>query len=196
MQQGKKLKGTETGKKRKNIQLKCTTRLPWQLVSMLSMTSVRIQCKLYREMNCHVSDIDRSERGKKGRDLDGVGLVIWYMRFLYCGPREADERSGMSSELEKKRKWALKEVKCSRIQMRYEVMLLWHLVIKRLACKCCWQRAMCLMLYAPCIIKKYVRIWTNKMHKILMIRLYFLLDALRVSDYISPSSGATFISCT
>ena len=39
-------------------------------------------------------------------------------------------------------------------------------------------------------------IWTNKMHKILVIRLYFLLDALHVSDYIIPSSGATFISCT
>ena len=34
------------------------------------------------------------------------------------------------------------------------------------------------------------------MHRILVIRLYFLLDALHVSDYISPSSGATFISCT
>ena len=34
------------------------------------------------------------------------------------------------------------------------------------------------------------------MHKILVIKLYFLLDALHVSDYISPSSGATFISCT
>ena len=34
------------------------------------------------------------------------------------------------------------------------------------------------------------------MHKILVIRLYFLLDALHVSDRISPSSGATFISCT
>ena len=33
------------------------------------------------------------------------------------------------------------------------------------------------------------------MHKILAIRLYFTLDALHVSDYISPSSGATFISC-
>ena len=31
------------------------------------------------------------------------------------------------------------------------------------------------------------------MHK---IRLYFSIDALHVSDYISPSSGATFISCT
>ena len=29
------------------------------------------------------------------------------------------------------------------------------------------------------------------MHKILVIRLYFLLDALHVSDCISPSSGAT-----
>ena len=29
------------------------------------------------------------------------------------------------------------------------------------------------------------------MHKILVIRLYFLLDALHVSGYISPSSGAT-----
>ena len=34
------------------------------------------------------------------------------------------------------------------------------------------------------------------MHKILLIRLYFSLDALHVSDCISPSSGATFISCT
>ena len=34
------------------------------------------------------------------------------------------------------------------------------------------------------------------MHKILVIRLYFPLDALHVSDCISPSSGATFISCT
>ena len=31
------------------------------------------------------------------------------------------------------------------------------------------------------------------MHKTLVIRLYFPLDALHVSDYISPSSGATFI---
>ena len=34
------------------------------------------------------------------------------------------------------------------------------------------------------------------MHKIFVIRLYFPLDALHVSDYISPSSGATVISCT
>ena len=34
------------------------------------------------------------------------------------------------------------------------------------------------------------------MHKILVNRLNFPLDALHVSDYISPSSGATFISCT
>ena len=34
------------------------------------------------------------------------------------------------------------------------------------------------------------------MHKSLVIRLYFPLDALHVSDCISPSSGATFISCT
>ena len=34
------------------------------------------------------------------------------------------------------------------------------------------------------------------MHKILVIRLYFPLDAVHVSDYISPSPGATFISCT
>ena len=34
------------------------------------------------------------------------------------------------------------------------------------------------------------------MHTILVIRLYFQLNALHVSDYISPSSGATFISCT
>ena len=30
------------------------------------------------------------------------------------------------------------------------------------------------------------------MHKIVVIRLYFPLDALHVSDYVSPSSGATF----
>ena len=30
------------------------------------------------------------------------------------------------------------------------------------------------------------------MHKILVIRLYFPLDVLHVSGYISPSSGATF----
>ena len=34
------------------------------------------------------------------------------------------------------------------------------------------------------------------MHKFPVIILYFPLDALHVSDYISPSSGATFISCT
>ena len=34
------------------------------------------------------------------------------------------------------------------------------------------------------------------MHKILVIRIYFPLDALHVSDYIGPSSGATFISRT
>ena len=34
------------------------------------------------------------------------------------------------------------------------------------------------------------------MHKILVIRLYFPLDALHVLDYVSPSSEATFISCT
>ena len=34
------------------------------------------------------------------------------------------------------------------------------------------------------------------MCKILVIRLYFSLDVLHVSDCISPSSGATFISCT
>ena len=34
------------------------------------------------------------------------------------------------------------------------------------------------------------------MHKILLIRLHFPLYALHVSDYIIPSSGASFISCT
>ena len=34
------------------------------------------------------------------------------------------------------------------------------------------------------------------MYKIIVIRLYFPLDGLHVSDCISPSSGATFISCT
>ena len=36
-------------------------------------------------------------------------------------------------------------------------------------------------------------IQTKKMHKILVIRLYLPLDALHVSDCISPSSGANFI---
>ena len=34
------------------------------------------------------------------------------------------------------------------------------------------------------------------MHKILVIKLYFPLDALHVSDYISPYTGTTFISYT
>ena len=34
------------------------------------------------------------------------------------------------------------------------------------------------------------------MHNILVIGLYFPLTALHVSDYISASSGTTFISCT
>ena len=33
------------------------------------------------------------------------------------------------------------------------------------------------------------------MLKIHVIKLCFPLDALHVSDYVSPSSGATFISC-
>ena len=33
------------------------------------------------------------------------------------------------------------------------------------------------------------------MNKMFVMRLYFPLDALHVSDYISPSSGATFYSC-
>ena len=32
------------------------------------------------------------------------------------------------------------------------------------------------------------------MHKILVIRLYFLLGALLVSDFVSPSSGATLLA--
>ena len=34
------------------------------------------------------------------------------------------------------------------------------------------------------------------MHKILVIRLHYLLDALHVLNNLSPSSGATFIICT
>ena len=34
------------------------------------------------------------------------------------------------------------------------------------------------------------------MHRILVIRLYFILDVLNISDCISPSSGANFINCT
>ena len=39
-------------------------------------------------------------------------------------------------------------------------------------------------------------IWTNKVHKILVIRLHFPFDTLHISDSVSPSSGATFINCT
>ena len=42
----------------------------------------------------------------------------------------------------------------------------------------------------------FICVQSNKMHKILVIRLYFPLNALHVSDYISPSSGATFVSYT
>ena len=34
------------------------------------------------------------------------------------------------------------------------------------------------------------------MHKMLVIKIYFPLDVLHISNYISPSSGANFISCT
>ena len=55
---------------------------------------------------------------------------------------------------------------------------------------CVWPMMLTTTLY------RVICIQNNKMHKILAIRLYFLLDALHVSDYISPSTGATFISCT
>ena len=49
-------------------------------------------------------------------------------------------------------------------------------------------------------LKYYIQFYNMYMNQqdaqILVIRLYFPLDALHVSDYISPSSGATFISCT
>ena len=81
MQQGKKKNLREPKLQkiecdRQNIQLKCTARLPWQLASMWIMTSVRIQCKLYREMNCHVSDIDRSERGTKKKQRSGWPRLV------------------------------------------------------------------------------------------------------------------------
>ena len=41
------------------------------------------------------------------------------------------------------------------------------------------------------IIRNTICIQTNKMHKILVIRFHFPLDALHVSEYISPSSGTT-----
>jgi hypothetical protein len=47
-----------------------------------------------------------------------------------------------------------------------------------------------LTLYAPCIILQHVYEPTS-CTKILAIALYFPLDTLHVSDYISPSSGAT-----
>ena len=52
-----------------------------------------------------------------------------------------------------------------------------------------------LTLYVPRIILRYVYEPT-RCTKILVIRLYFLLDAVHVLDYVSPSSEATFISCT
>ena len=48
-----------------------------------------------------------------------------------------------------------------------------------------------LTLYAPFIILQYVYKPT-RCTKILVIRLYFPLDALHVSDHVSPSSGAIF----
>ena len=43
--------------------------------------------------------------------------------------------------------------------------------------------------YESTVRELSVCILNNKMHKILVIRLYFLLDALHVSDCISPSLG-------
>ena len=40
-----------------------------------------------------------------------------------------------------------------------------------------------------------VCVWINKMHRILVTTLYFPLDALHVSDCVSPSSVTTFWSC-
>ena len=52
------------------------------------------------------------------------------------------------------------------------------------------------VVFRNCVTLLQICIQNNKMHKILVIRLYFPLDALHIADYISPSSGATFISCT
>jgi hypothetical protein len=38
-------------------------------------------------------------------------------------------------------------------------------------------------------------IWHNKLYITLVTRIYFLLGILQILDYISLSSGATFISC-
>jgi hypothetical protein len=48
-----------------------------------------------------------------------------------------------------------------------------------------------LTLYAPCIILQYVY-KSTRCTKFLRLYFIFLLDSLRVSDYISPSSEATF----
>ena len=42
---------------------------------------------------------------------------------------------------------------------------------------------------------KYNVYINQQMRTILVIRLYFLLDALHVSECINASSGATFMSC-
>ena len=52
-----------------------------------------------------------------------------------------------------------------------------------------------LTLYAPCIILQSVYKPT-RCTKCRVIRLYLPLNSVHVSDYVSPSSGATFESCT
>ena len=56
-------------------------------------------------------------------------------------------------------------------------------------------RCVYLTLYAPCIILQYVYEPT-RCTEFVLLDFIFPLDALHVSDYISPSSGSTFISCT
>ena len=53
----------------------------------------------------------------------------------------------------------------------------------------CMHRASSYNMYVPCIILQYVY-EPIRCTKILVIRLYFLLYAVHVSDYISPSSEA------
>ena len=56
-----------------------------------------------------------------------------------------------------------------------------------------WTFHRCIMVYRLSSIKGKECAYMNQQdaQKILVIRLYFLLDALHVSDYINPSSGAT-----
>ena len=71
-----------------------------------------------------------------------------------------------------------------------------HLFVPVLTLTVCTENTGCSSIFQNVTTLTNICIKTNKMHKILVIRLYFPLNAVHVSGDISPSSGATFISCT